>query len=257
MRLSEVIECGRRKGVGEGRAPVGSQLHEGSGYASGMACIPAIFAHIAPFGAEHRGSAEVSLGICPFHRQVDAEGELANGSMTIPNIITVGRLLIVPLLIYALVHHYNLVAFLLFVIAGVSDGVDGYIARRYDQSSELGAWIDPIADKLLMTTVYLILGFMDHLPDWLVILVISRDVLIVGAVMLSSLMGRPLIMMPIMVSKATTVAQIALAAVVLYLLAFDLTVELPVFLLVLLTAGLTIVSGASYFVIWMRHLSAR
>lgn len=177
--------------------------------------------------------------------------------MTLPNIITVARLLIVPLLVYALAHHYSLAAFLLFVVAGVSDGIDGFIARRFNQSSELGAWLDPIADKLLMTTVYLILGFMDHLPDWLVIMVISRDVLIVGAVMLSSLMGRPVTVMPIMVSKATTVAQIVLAAVVLYLLAFDVSASVAVSVLVLLTAGLTIVSGASYFVIWMRHLSAR
>ena len=177
--------------------------------------------------------------------------------MTVPNIITVARLLMVPLLIYALLHHHNLAAFVLFVVAGISDGIDGFIARRFNQASELGAWLDPIADKLLMTTVYLILGFMDHLPDWLVLLVISRDVLIVGAVMLSSFMGRPVTVVPILVSKVTTVAQIALAAVVLYLLAFGISQGVVVWFLVVLTAGLTIVSAASYFVIWMRHLSAR
>ncbi|MDI7861050.1 CDP-alcohol phosphatidyltransferase family protein [Rhizobiaceae bacterium n13] len=175
--------------------------------------------------------------------------------MTIANLITIGRLLAVPLLVYALINQYNLAAFVLFAMAGISDAVDGYIARHYDQQSELGAWLDPIADKLLMFSSYLFLGIMDHIPDWLVIVVVSRDMLIVGAVVLSSLMGRPVKVAPIMISKVTTVAQVAFAAIVLYALAFGWAVGPVIYVLALVTAGLTVVSGASYLVGWMRHLS--
>lgn len=175
--------------------------------------------------------------------------------MTIANLITIGRLLAVPLLVYALVHQFDIAALALFVIAGVSDAADGYVARHFDQESELGVWLDPIADKLLMFSTYVFLGIMGHIPDWLVILVVSRDALIVGAVVLSSLMGRPVPLAPSMISKVTTVVQVALAAVVLYALAFEWQVGSAIYVLSLVTAGLTVVSGAAYLLRWMRHLS--
>lgn len=176
--------------------------------------------------------------------------------MTIPNIITIGRFLAVPAIVYALAHQYLMLAFLLFVAAGLSDAIDGLIARHFNQRSELGAWLDPLADKLLLVTVFIMLGRIEQLPDWLVILVISRDVLIVGAVVLSSVMNQPMEADPIFVSKANTAAQIVLVSVSLFTLAFGVVVESLITALILIVALLTIVSAASYFRIWMRHMGS-
>ena len=132
--------------------------------------------------------------------------------------------------------------------------MDGFIARRFNQRSELGAWLDPPADKLLLVTVFVMLGIGGQLPDWLVFLVVSRDVLIVGAVVLASIMSQPMDADPIFVSKANTAAQITLAAVALGAMAFGLTLPLVIGGLILLVAVLTTLSAASYFRIWMRHM---
>jgi cardiolipin synthase len=174
--------------------------------------------------------------------------------MTIPNIITIARFLAVPGIIYALSHGQMTFAFILFVAAGVSDGIDGFIARQFNQRSELGAWLDPIADKLLLVSVYIMLGITGNLPDWLVILVVSRDVLIVGAVILASVMDQPMEADPILVSKANTAAQILLVAVRLLELAFEISLGPSAAILTAAVAVLTILSAASYFRIWMRHM---
>src|SRR5207237_2753977 len=87
------------------------------------------------------------------------------------------------------------------IIAGVSDGVDGFLARRYKLHTELGRYLDPLADKLLLVSIYVTLGFQRHLPPWLVILVVSRDVMIIGAIMLSWLMDKPITVKPLLVCK--------------------------------------------------------
>ena len=104
---------------------------------------------------------------------------------------------------------------MLFLAAGVSDAVDGYLAKRFDMTTELGAYLDPLADKALIVSIYLTLGIKGLIPGWLVILVVSRDIMIVGAVMLSWLVGIPLKVKPLLVSKLNTVAQIVFACVVL------------------------------------------
>ena len=175
--------------------------------------------------------------------------------MTIPNIITIARFLAVPGIVYALVHGHFLAAFCLFLAAGISDGIDGIIARHFDQRSELGAWLDPIADKSLLVAVYVTLGLLGLLPDWLVIGVVTRDLFIVGAVVLATLMGRPMTAAPIFVSKANTAAQISLAVLVL---AAQSILPVAPWLLsatILVTAGLTIVSAAAYLVVWLRHMN--
>ena len=101
-----------------------------------------------------------------------------------------------------------LIAFLLFLAAGVSDAVDGFLAKRFNMASELGAYLDPLADKALIVSIYVALGIAEAIPRWLVILVVSRDIMIVGAVMLSWLVGKPVELKPLSVSKLNTVAQI-------------------------------------------------
>lgn len=196
-------------------------------------------------------------GSCPWILPANTPHRLKQGGqwdMTIPNIITIARFLLVPAIIYALAHGQMTLAFALFVAAGVSDGIDGFIARQFNQRSELGAWMDPIADKLLIVSVFIMLGITGGFPDWLVILVVSRDVLIVGAVILASIMDQPMGADPIRVSKANTAAQILLVASKLLELAFQVSLGPVVPIVTAAVAVLTILSAASYLRIWMRHM---
>lgn len=174
--------------------------------------------------------------------------------MTIPNFITIFRFLLVPAVIFALLNGNREWALLFFVVAGVSDAVDGFIARHFNQHSALGAYLDPMADKLLLVSVFVVLGYMGELPLWLVIAAASRDALIVCAVLLSSVMGNPVAMKPLFISKANTAAQIMLASVALAELAFDSMFGHMRLLLVMLCGGLTVASAAAYLVQWLRHM---
>lgn len=176
--------------------------------------------------------------------------------MNIPNLITIGRILLVPLTVWLIISEAFGFAWLAFVAAGVSDGVDGYIARRFNQRSELGAYLDPLADKALMVSIYVSLGFLKLLPAWLVILVVSRDILIVGAVILAWVIGKPMPMVPLMVSKVNTAAQIVFAALVLGVLALGLHLEALLLATMVVVAVLTAASGALYLREWVRHMSA-
>ena len=135
--------------------------------------------------------------------------------MTIPNLITLGRIVLVPVVFWLLVSGRVRLAFFAFLLAGISDAVDGFLAKRYRWQTELGAYLDPLADKLLIVCVFVALGVLGELPSWIVITVVSRDILIVMAVLVSWLMGHPLHMKPLVISKANTAAQIVLAAFVL------------------------------------------
>src|SRR5258708_783904 len=112
------------------------------------------------------------------------------------------------------------IAFAIFIIAGVSDAVDGFLAKRFNMASELGALLDPLADKALLVSIYVALGIWGAVPRWIVILVVSRDIMIVAAVIVSWLFGKPIPMKPLMVSKLNTVAQVAFAALGLAWLGF-------------------------------------
>jgi cardiolipin synthase len=176
--------------------------------------------------------------------------------VTIPNLITVLRFLLVPGVVYAMLAGRMDWAFAGFVVAGVSDAVDGFIARHFNQRSELGAYLDPVADKFLLVSVFLVLGYMGQLPLWLVIAVVSRDALIIVAVLLSSVMARPVEMKPLLVSKANTAMQIALIIVVLAELAFKADFIWVTDALVYLSGLLTVASAAAYLVAWLRHMNS-
>ena len=162
----------------------------------------------------------------------------------------------VPILIWAITSGETRIAFLLFLAAGVSDAVDGFLAKRFGMATELGAYLDPLADKAMIVSIYVALGVAEAIPRWLVILVVSRDVMIVGAVILSWLVDKPVKLKPLMVSKANTVAQIALALVVLAALGFDFDAMLATVLLTALVAALTLLSIAFYVAEWIRHMNA-
>nr|WP_206078871.1 CDP-alcohol phosphatidyltransferase family protein [Mesorhizobium camelthorni] len=169
--------------------------------------------------------------------------------------ITILRFVLVPGVVYALLVGRMDWAFAGFLIAGISDGVDGFVARHFNQRSELGAYMDPMADKLLLVSVFVVLGFMGELPLWLVIAAVSRDALIVCAVLLSTIMGKPVAMKPLLVSKANTLIQIVLAAVVLAELAFETPFGPLRTGLIFLSGLLTVASAAAYLVAWLRHMS--
>jgi cardiolipin synthase (CMP-forming) len=174
--------------------------------------------------------------------------------MTIPNIITIGRLIIVPIVIVMIMQQRWIAAFVLFVVAGVSDAVDGFIARRFDMRSEFGAYIDPIADKALLVSIYVTLAIVGAIPSWLAIVVVSRDVMIVAAVLLSWVMSRPVEIKPLLVSKLNTGAQIAFAAFALAANAFGAELAGLEDVAMLLVATLTIASAGAYLGGWLRHM---
>ena len=172
--------------------------------------------------------------------------------MNLPNIISLGRLLSAPVVIYLILNDFMTAAFWLFIAAGISDGVDGYLAKTLGQSSALGAYLDPIADKVLLVGVYLTLGQDGHLPTWLVIMVVFRDFIIVGGIILLHISNSGIRMRPLLISKVNTAAQIALIALVLVEL--GLKIDLGGFLdvLIYVVGATTIASGASYINNWGR-----
>src|SRR3954451_3809341 len=178
--------------------------------------------------------------------------------LSIPNIITLGRIILVPFIVWAIASNQMEIGFVIFIVAGISDAVDGFLAKRFNMASELGALLDPLADKALLVSIYVALGIWGKVPLWLVILVVSRDIMIVAAVIVSWLFGKPIPMKPLMVSKLNTVAQVAYAALVLAALGFGFQSErydLIQMILMGFVTVFTLVSVSLYLVEWVRHMS--
>ena len=176
--------------------------------------------------------------------------------VSIPNLITLARILAVPVILWAITSGEMRIAFALFLAAGLSDLIDGFLAKRFGMATELGAYLDPLADKAMIVSIYIALGIVEAMPRWLVILVVSRDIMIVSAVILSWLIDRPVKLKPITVSKLNTVAQIVYATVVLAALTFGWEIALVKDLLVGVVAALTLLSVAFYVAEWVRHMNA-
>jgi cardiolipin synthase len=166
-------------------------------------------------------------------------------TINIPNILTVLRILITPVFVLFLIRDEHGYALLLFLFAGISDGLDGLIARMFNQRSDLGAVLDPIADKLLLTAAYLSLGILKDIPGWLAIAVISRDVLIVIGIAVLTFSGIRFDIRPSLISKWTTVFQIVTVAVTL--LETRASGAVTVWrVLCWTTAAMTVLSGLHY-----------
>jgi cardiolipin synthase (CMP-forming) len=175
--------------------------------------------------------------------------------MTIPNVITIIRLFLVPLVVLMMVQGRMQAAFVLFLIAGISDAVDGAIARRFDMKSELGAYLDPLADKALIVSIYVTLGVTGVIPSWLTILVVARDIMIVSAVMISWIMDKPVEIAPIIVSKLNTGAQIGFAALILGANGFGYNTGPAFEVAQLVVATLTVASMGAYLALWFKHMA--
>ena len=163
--------------------------------------------------------------------------------------------MLVPLVVWLIITRQFELAFWAFLMAGISDGVDGFIAKQFNQQTALGAYLDPLADKALLVSIYVALGVQQEIPAWLVIMVASRDLAIVAAVLLSWMLDKAVTMHPLFVSKVNTTGQIVLAAMILGGLGFEL--ELLQFrdVAVAAVAGLTVVSLVAYLVVWLQHMA--
>jgi cardiolipin synthase len=170
---------------------------------------------------------------------------LGTATFTLANVVTMLRLCAVPVAVWLVLRGQFLAAFWLFAAAGLSDALDGWLARR-NGPTRLGSLIDPIADKALLVSMFLILAVVQVIPDWLAILVIFRDVVIVGGVLLLYVMGQAVAIRPLPISKLNTVIQIVMVAATL--LAEGLRLDWPVLDAVLITtvAASTLVSLGAY-----------
>ncbi len=171
--------------------------------------------------------------------------------MNIPNAVTLGRVLLVPVIFWLLVSGNTRAAFIAFVCAGISDAVDGFLAKRFNLQTELGSYLDPLADKLLIVSIYVALGVAAKLPSWLVIAVVSRDILIVAGFLLAWFVGEAVRIKPLAISKANTAAQLVLASLVLADEGFGLGLETVRTVLVWITGLLTLLSLAAYLRAWL------
>jgi cardiolipin synthase len=181
--------------------------------------------------------------------------------LNLPNLISLARLLMVPLTIWLIVAGRYGIAFWILVAAGVSDALDGFIAKRFNRRTRLGALLDPVADKAMLVSVYIALGLVHELWTWLVILVVFRDVMIVGGFLLIQVVAAPKQYAPLFISKINTGLQIILVGFVLARLGLggvldwlDLVLDWLSLVLSLAVVATTLLSGLAYLVRWARIL---
>jgi cardiolipin synthase len=173
----------------------------------------------------------------------------------IPNLLCLARLACVPVVVWAILERDFALALWIFIAAGISDALDGFIAKRFGAESVFGAYLDPIADKALLVGVYVSLVVREMLPLWLVILVVFRDLVIVGGALVIQAATQRLSMEPLPISKANTAAQISLAALVLAMAAFAVPGGVVVEVGTWVVAATTLLSGVAYVVTWIGKVS--
>lgn len=168
--------------------------------------------------------------------------------MNLPNLITILRILLIPVLVNCLVYGYYRYALLVFLVAGLTDGLDGFIARIANQRTLLGVYLDPVADKLLLNSCFVTLSILHIIPGWITIIVVSRDlILVVGTLILHLIQTRTNIT-PSWLGKGTTAVQLVYILSVLFWIILgenDLYLT-PLMAMTVLTASLTVFSGLHY-----------
>ncbi len=175
--------------------------------------------------------------------------------MNIPNVITLCRIFLVPVIILLIVDRRMELAFWVTFAAAVSDAADGIIAKHFNMKTTLGAYLDPIADKALLVSLYIALGYEGFLPTWLIVLVVFRDTLIIGGALLFHTLTLSLEMNPLKISKFNTVTQLVLGIAVLATEAFALDTGFFIGPLIYVAGITTVVSGAIYVTAWTNKAS--
>lgn len=176
--------------------------------------------------------------------------------MNVPNLITVVRIILTPVLVICLIQSLYFKAFIVFIIASLTDALDGFLARILHQKSVLGSYLDPLADKALITSAFLTLSIMSVVPSWLTVIVISRDLVIITGIFILSLMSIPYEIKPAVVSKFTTAFQFLTVIFALLSLIIPTHVERGlVTAIVWATAILTVISGLNYIMRGIRFIN--
>jgi cardiolipin synthase (CMP-forming) len=174
--------------------------------------------------------------------------------MNIPNLLTILRILLIPVLINCLLYGYYFYGLLVFLIAGLTDSLDGIIARTSNQRTILGAYLDPMADKLLLNACFVTLAVLQLIPGWITIIVVSRDLILVVGTVILHLIQTQTDISPTWLGKSTTVIQLIYIILVLSWITFewDLNMITP---LLFITATLTVLSGLHYILRGIRSVN--
>ena len=170
--------------------------------------------------------------------------------MNLPNLITFGRLFSVPVILWLILDGLMLAAFWVFFVAALSDAVDGIIAKYFDAETVFGAFLDPIADKALLVSVYLMLGHQGYVEAWLVIMVVFRDLVILGGAILFQTVTQSLTMQTLTISKVNTFVQFVFAVIVLWVEAYGLDGGAAIRVIGYIVAVTTLWSGTAYVITW-------
>lgn len=168
----------------------------------------------------------------------------------IPNLLTLLRIAATPLLVMLLTYEMFPGALLLFVLAGISDGLDGYIAKRFHYETRLGAILDPVADKVLLVSCFIVLAVMNHIPFWLLVVVVFRDIIIVAGYLVLVILEGSVNMSPSRISKLNTLFQICLIAAVLINLASGVALPMVIPVLIAAVTATSVLSGVHYVWVW-------
>lgn len=169
----------------------------------------------------------------------------------IPNIITLARLVLIAPFAAFIMHGNYIYAFYVFLCAGISDGLDGWLARHFSWQSEFGGFIDPLADKLLVMTSFLMLGSLGQIPWWLVLLVFARDISIsIGVIAWYVFITEKIHFQPTVLSKGNTIMQLLLVTWCLFQLAYGYTDNAFKHMLIILTTFTTAWTYMDYVRIW-------
>ena len=178
--------------------------------------------------------------------------------LNLPNCLTLFRILTIPVFLELLAYHFFWEALLVFAIGGFTDFLDGFVARRMNQQTAVGAYLDPVADKLLIVTSFIMLGSMGGIPVWLAVIVVARDVLILlGYGIIYMLVEERLQVRPSLIGKWSTMLQLLTLAIALFMLHdARLISERVLDFFIAATALATIVSGCQYLyrgLVWLQN----
>ena len=168
----------------------------------------------------------------------------------LPNAISLFRIALVPPILALLLNGRHDFALALFFVAGFSDGLDGYLAKRFDWHSRAGALLDPIADKLLVAGTFVTLSITGHLPVWLAAIVVLRDVVIVGGAMAYNFLVRPVEGEPTRISKLNTAIELLLVLFVISRAGFDWPDKITITMLGAAVLVTVVISGIDYVWSW-------
>ena len=178
----------------------------------------------------------------------------------LPNILSLVRIILVPLILWLLIQDLYIISAIIITMVGLTDYFDGYLARKYNAESLVGFYLDAIADKVLIITIYLVLGIKLLLPTYLIILIIFREALVFGAYLLKFLLDLKFNLKPILISKINTFLQIALIVFVCLLTVNQLNQSEEVIFvrdsLIAIVTITTIVSSLIYIIIWLKAVGS-